>query len=51
VGDLEAHKSPGDVDGDLDDTALHNLREWYAGDYEFLALCQAQAPEINRTTL
>jgi hypothetical protein len=50
-GDVESHKSPRHLDRTLDDTAMRNLHDWYARDYEFLALCRAKAGEINRSTL
>lgn len=36
----EANRSPLRGGPALSETAVHNLREWYARDYEILALCQ-----------
>jgi hypothetical protein len=51
AGDVEAHRSPRDVDRALDEAAIRNLNEWYAKDFELLALCRAKAKQINRSTL
>jgi hypothetical protein len=50
-GDLEAHRSPTDVDRALDEVAVRNLHEWYSRDYDFVALCRAEAETINSSTL
>jgi hypothetical protein len=49
--EIAAHATPDDVDRELDATAVRNLRDWYARDYEFVALCRAKASEIDRSTL
>jgi hypothetical protein len=46
-GDIAAHKNPAGLDRSLSEVARHNLEEWFARDYEFLALCRARAAEIN----
>lgn len=45
--DVEAHKTPGDLDRRLEPTALQALREWYARDYVFMKFCKEKADEIN----
>ena len=43
----KAHRSPSNLDTDLEDKAKQNLMEWYASDYEFFKLCHEQARRIN----
>ena len=45
--DVLAHRTPADVDRNLEEQAVVNLRRWYAADYNFVELCRAQAKQIN----
>ena len=38
--EVQAHRNPTNLNKKLSETAVANLQEWYARDYEFLALCQ-----------
>jgi hypothetical protein len=38
--DVEAHRNPRDLDINLEDEAVANLKEWYAREYDFLNLCK-----------
>ena len=38
--DINAHRTDQQVDKSLDEQALANLREWYADDFRFVALCE-----------
>ena len=37
--DRSAHRTPAGIDRSLEPQALRNLKDWYADDYEFIALC------------
>ena len=55
-GDLElpsdpvlAHRRPPEMDGTLSDTAVANLRAWYADDVEFYERClEFRAKKFNK---
>ena len=38
--DVQAHRTPSNLDKRLSPTATDNLRAWYAGEYRFLELCR-----------
>lgn len=46
--DVAAHRSPVALDRRLDRTALTNLQQWYAKDYELLALLRRLAPQSEQ---
>jgi hypothetical protein len=37
--DVHAHRNPAGLDTSLDEQAVENLTNWYAGDYDFVNLC------------
>jgi hypothetical protein len=39
-GDVEAHRTPSNLDVRLDQEAVENLRRWYADEYKFVELCK-----------
>ena len=43
---VQAHRTTGEVDRTLTPKMLDALREWYAEDYELLALCDEVRPEL-----
>ncbi len=45
--DIAAHRNPSGIDLEVGETAATNLRNWYARDYELVALCRDKAPTIN----
>jgi len=45
--DVNAHRSPAGLDTYLGEVAEANLRDWYARDYTFIALCRQLASSIN----
>lgn len=38
--DVQAHRSPRQLDEPLDDEAVANLKQWYKDDFQFVALCK-----------
>ncbi len=45
---VNSHRNPDSVDRNLQDTAMENIKRWYAIDFDFLELCKQKAKEINR---
>ena len=45
--EVNSHRNPSTVDKNLDCEATANLREWYADDYQYLALCHELAESVN----
>jgi hypothetical protein len=43
--EINAHQNPSDIDKTLDQTAIENLKEWYASDYAFIRLCKQYIQE------
>ncbi len=39
--DINAHRSPGNLDTALDDEAIINLKDWYREDLRFIDLCRS----------
>ena len=38
--EIKAHRNPPDLDTNLDEQAIKNLKSWYARDYAFIRLCK-----------
>ena len=45
--DSQAHRNPKDIDVTLEETAVANLRRWYAEDYRFIELCREAMPSCQ----
>ena len=45
--DVAAHRNPSHLDRSLDETGTAALKEWFAGDYEFMALCKEHASRTS----
>ena len=45
--EFTSHKNPSDVDKQLDEAAIRNLKAWYHRDYQFLELCREVAARIR----
>ncbi len=48
--EVSAHRNPAFLDYELDPIAARNLREWYADDFEFIALCRTYLDVIRGGT-
>ncbi len=47
--EVNAHRNPDGLDRHLNETAVRNLKDWYARDYEIVEACRALAARINRS--
>lgn len=48
--DVEAHRNPPDLDTNLENEAVANLKEWYAREYDFLNLCRDWREKFEANT-
>jgi hypothetical protein len=47
TNDIQTHRTPKELDTELNKTAIMNVKSWYSQDYKFLQLCKQLSDKLD----